>query len=334
MDITNLLYSLSNADGVSGVKTKLDVAEQHLKSLGKVERDNMGGLVCYIGNGNRKIMLDAHIDEIGFVVTAIEGDFLRVDKCGGIDTRTVIGQEVTVYGKTQIKGVFASLPPHLKKESDKAPEVDELVLDCGYKHEKLKELVRVGDRVCFSVECAEMANSRLTGKSLDNSAGVAAVIAAASKAAASLCDTTLVVSLSAQEELGLRGARTSAYAVEPSEAIVVDVSFGDGPDVPERACGKLGKGAMICLSPILDRRISDKLVEICETKSIAHQFEVCAGTTGTNADVISVSQNGVPTAVVSIPLRNMHTACEVVDVNDVESVVSLLAEYVIQGGVM
>ncbi len=334
MDISNLLCSLSNADGVSGVKAKLDVAEQQLKSLGKVERDNMGGLVCYIGNGNRKIMLDAHIDEIGFIVTAIDGDYLRVEKCGGIDTRTVIGQEVTVYGKAQIKGVFASLPPHLKKETDKAPEVDELVLDCGYKHERLKELVSAGDMVCLSTECTEMANSRLTGKSLDNSAGVAAVIAAASKAAEKMSDTTLVVSLSAQEELGLRGARTSTYAVEPSEAIVVDVSFGDGPDVPEKSCGKLGKGAMIALSPILDRRISDKLIDICEKNGINYQLEVSGGVTGTNADVISVSQNGVPTAVVSIPLRNMHTACEVVDIKDVESTASLLAEYVIQGGII
>ncbi len=330
MDIKELLCSLSEADGVSGVKAKLDIAQDCLSALGKTQRDNMGGLVCTVGNGKRKIMLDAHIDEIGFIITAIDGDYLRVEKCGGVDTRTVIDQEVTVYGKTPIKGVFSSLPPHLKKENDKALEVDELVLDCGYKHERLKDLVKPGDMVCLS---ADMLNGRITGKALDNSAGVAAVIAAAEEVAEKLEDTTLIVSLSAQEELGLRGAKTATYGIQPTEAIVVDVSFGDGAGVSPRDCGKLGEGPMIGISPILDRRMSDTLIGICRHKNIPYQVEVTAGSTGTNADVISVSQTGVPTAVVSIPLRNMHTACEVVDVSDVEMTAKLLAEYILQGGI-
>lgn len=332
MEGFELLSALCDSPGVSGQDGTLSVAESYLKSLGEVSRDATGSLVCTIGRGEHRVMLDAHIDEIGFLVTAVDGDFLRVAKCGGIDPRTVIDQDVVVYGKDPLFGVFASLPPHLKKEEDKAPQMDELIIDCGLPHEELVNLVTPGDRVGFKAPLARLANGRVTGKSLDNRAGVAAVLMAASRIDTQKANCTLIVSLSAQEELGLRGARTSAFAQEPDEAIVVDVSFGDGPDISPRECGKLGDGPMIGMSPILDTESTKKMIWLAEKLGMPYQLEVMGGTTGTNADVISVSKTGVRTTLLSIPLRNMHTACEAADRSDIEAVARLIAEYVRNGG--
>ena len=168
------------------------------------------------------------------IVTALEEGFLRVAKCGGIDLRTVIGQRVTVHGKSDLSGVVASLPPHLKKESTDAPKIEELAIDCGVTADILKETVCVGDRVSFDCEPTELLNGRITGKSLDNRVGVAAAIEAAKQIIAKKADCTLILSLSAQEELGLRGARTATYTTKPDQAIVVDVSFGDGAGLSEK----------------------------------------------------------------------------------------------------
>ncbi len=328
MSLKDIIFELSSASGVNGLDGALDVARQLLKPLGETKADDMGGVCCVIGNGNRRVMLDAHIDEIGFVVTAVDGSFLRVAKCGGIDVRTVINQTVTIHGKKPVKGVFASMPPHLRADQKKAPDIDSLVIDCGLTAERLSELVRVGDRVSFDCEPCELLNGRITGKSLDNRVGVAAVIEAAKRIAKATPDCTLIVSLSSQEELGLRGARTLAYSLEPQEAIVVDVSFGDGQGMKPQECGKLSGGVMIGVSPILNRPMTDKMFAICNQNNIPHQTEAMGGSTGTNADVITISRSGVKCALLSIPLRNMHTCCELVDLKDVESVIDLMTAYV------
>ena len=331
MELKELLLSLSEADGVGGGSTVLQIAENALASLGEVRRDPMGGLLCTIGSGTRRVLLDAHIDEIGFVVTAIDGAFLRVAACGGVDVRTLADQDVIVHGKQELFGVFSSLPPHLKKESEKAPKLEDMMIDCGLSHDRLTELVTPGDRVSFAVRPCDMLNGRLTGKSLDNRAGVAVVIDAARRLA-DLDDVTLLVSLSSQEEIGCRGAKTASFAADPSEAIVVDVSFGDGPDVPARSCGKLGFGPMIGVSPILDSAMTKSMIFTAQTQGIPFQLEAMGGTTGTNADPITISKSGVPTALVSIPLRNMHTACEVVELQDLIRTSDLIVAYVGEGG--
>ena len=139
--------------------------------------------------------------------------------------------------------------------------------------------------------------------------------------------------LSDGEELGLRGIRTASFKINPQEAIAVDVSFGDGIGIGDEDCSPLGSGAMIGISPTLDRGVSNKLIRICEEKNIPYTAEVMGGRTGTNADMISVNREGVKTGTVSLPLRNMHSDTEIVDLNDLESVCKLLFEYVLSGGV-
>lgn len=328
MNMKDMLFELSSAAGVSGADGAICAAERYLSQIAPVVRDNAGGISCTFGSGSRKLMLDAHIDEIGFIVTAIEDGFLRVGEVGGVDLRCVINAEVTVHGTHDIKGVFASLPPHLKKDDKSAPELAGLAVDCGMSEDRLRQTVRVGDRISFCTCPRSMLGSRVTGKSLDNRAGVAAVIDAARRIAQSDGNNyTVCVSLSAQEELGMRGAKTAAYSFDPDEAIVVDVSFGDGAGLSSTECGKLGGGAMIGISPVLSKSMTDTLFAIAEDKDIRHQPEAMGGTTGTNADAISVSRAGVRTALISIPLRNMHTCCEVVDLSDIEAVSDLIVAY-------
>ncbi len=328
MDIKTMLFDLSRAAGVSGVGAALDVADKYMSQIAPTKRDSAGGIFCSFGSGEKKLMLDAHIDEIGFIVTAVEDGFIRVGKVGGVDLRCVINAEVTVHGKRDIKGVFASLPPHLKKDDKSAPELDSLAIDCGLSEGELKELVSVGDMISFSVKPKSLIGSRVTGKSLDNRAGAVAIISAAERLAKSDKNKyTVCVALTAQEELGIRGAKTAAFEINPDEAIVVDVSFGDGAGLRATECGKLGEGAMIGISPILSREMTDRMFALAKENGIKFQPEVMGGSTGTNADAITVNRAGVKTSLISVPLRNMHTCCEVVDLDDIKAVSDLIVAY-------
>lgn len=333
IDTKKLLFDLSNASGVTGLDGAVSVAEGALTDLGlATERDQMGGLTAVIKGGKKRIMLDAHIDEVGMIVTAIDGDFLRVAAVGGLDERLMVAQEVTVHGQKDIFGVFTSQPPHVKGESSDAVKLADIAIDTGYSHDELCRLVQLGDRVSFRTSAAEMLDGRFCGKSLDNRAGCAAVIAAAESILQAAEHPTVIISLSAQEELGLRGARTTAFAVSPDEAVVVDVSFGDMEGLKPTECGKLGHGPMIGISPSLHRGVTDALINAAKCGGIAYQHEVMGGATSTNADVIGISGSGVRCGLISIPLRNMHTPVEVIDIDDVTAAGRLLTQYVLSGG--
>lgn len=334
MELKELIKNLSDASGVTGLDNAVNIAEKELSLLGETERDRMGGIAARIkGQKDYTILLDAHIDEIGMLVTEIDGDFIRVAKCGGIDARVLISQEVVLHGKQDIFGVFCSVPPHIKSEKNTVPELSDMAIDVGMKHEDIIKVISVGDRISFRQTAAEMINGRITGKSLDNRAGCAAVIEAAKiacKDGTPPCN--IIVSLSAQEELGMRGAKTAAYKYEPDEAIVVDVSFGAFPSIPKQKTGKLSSGPMIGISPVTDRAMTEQMKNLAEKAAILYQCEVCASSTGTNADVISVTKSGIPTALLSIPLLNMHTPAEIIALDDVENTAKLIAEYIGKAG--
>lgn len=335
MQIKDWLMRLSPAPGVSGLTGALDAAQEILSAYAQTRRED-GSLTGFMkGRTDRTVLLDAHIDEIGMIVTSVEeGGFVRVAKVGGIDIRTLAAQPVTIWGRRPVEGIFASTPPHLRKEADEgAPDIAERVIDTGLSGEEARALISPGDRVTFLQEPATLLDGGFTGKSLDDRAGVAALLTAAhilSEKGEPPCNVVFL--LSDQEELGCRGAKTAAFALRPDEAVAVDVSFGDSPGVPAHKTGRLGAGGMIGISPVLSAAVTRRLQTLARAEGIPCQPEVMGGETSTNADVIALTGAGVPCGLVSIPLRSMHTAAEVIRLSDVEAVGRLLAAYVAAGG--
>jgi len=324
-----LLKRLTSVPAVSGAEENIvKVLTDILKPYGNVSVDSMNNVFCTFGEGCH-FLLDAHIDEIGFVVTSITDDgFIKVGKCGGIDMRTVLGREVSVWGKKELKGIISTLPPHLQTADDekKVPELSDISIDTGYTRDELEELVSLGDRITFKRNFIELMNGRISASCLDDRSGVAAILLSLDELKKLPCKITVM--FSSQEEVGTRGAKTGAYLQNADEAISVDVSFAYTPQCDKSECGEISKGAMIGFSPVLNRQMSLRLVETAQKYDISHQCEIMSGKTGTNADVISITESGIKTALISIPEKYMHQSVEVVDVKDIEAVSKLICAYI------
>lgn len=334
MNIKSDLITLSELSAIGTVDCAAKKAAEIMKNYCPVK--SISGLSFMgemKGESDYTILLDAHIDEVGFIVTHISDDgFLTVQKCGGIDLRHLPAAEVTIHGKSDITGVFSSVPPHLSKGDEMPDSITDYKIDTLLGSEA-KNIISVGDFVTYKVTPSELLGSKISGKSLDNRAGVCVLLELARRLTGKKLPISVKFLMSDAEELGLRGATTAAFKAEPDEAVVIDVSFGNGPDISQFECGNLGEGAMLGISPVLCREISDKLISIAKDNSINYQTEVMGGRTSTNADVISVSKSGVKTGLISIPLRNMHTPNEVVDLEDIISVCDILEKYIMAGGV-
>lgn len=336
MELKELLLRLSESVFIPGSGKSMDVVATELKKYAShVYTDTQGNLIGEISpvaEGMPHIMLDAHIDEIGFTVTAIDDDgFLKFDEVGGPDPHILLGQEVMIHGKQPVYGVVCCQPPHLLTAADYKKSVDpgDLAIDIGFDSEKARELVSPGDFISLCVKPAELKNGFITGKSLDDRCGVAVILRALELLKDEETDVGLTVVFSSGEELGERGARTAAYEVAPSHAFVVDASFAMTPDAPKEHCGVFNKGPMIGISPILPRALSDRLLKLAKEYQIPCQKEIMGSSTGTNSDVISVSREGVAVAMASVPLRFMHTGAETISVQDVEDTARLCARFVL-----
>ena len=330
MDIKDILFSLSDKACIGSVSEASFEAEKYLSAFMSTERKNNNTVIGTLkGKGDYTLMLDAHIDEVGFVVTAVDDNgFLTVAKCGGIDLRTLPARPVLIHGKEKITGVFCSTPPHLNSGEMEFDDISKLKIDTMLGG-RAKELVSVGDFVTYATKPSSLLGNKVCGKSFDDRAGVAILIELAKRLSGKVLPINVTFVLSDMEELGTRGAITAAYETAPDEAVAIDVSFGDAPDVSADECGKLSGGAMIGVSPTLDSGVTDRLFAAARDNGIKYQTEVMSGRTGTNGDVISVSRSGVKTGLVSIPLRNMHTDCEIVDIDDLLSVCDILENYIL-----
>lgn len=333
MNTFEVLSSLSNAVGVSGFESSVaQIATEYLKEYGKTCTDSMGNVICSAfehDTDKPTVLLDAHIDEIGFVVNYITDDgFLKISACGGIDRRVLLAQEVTVCGKKLIQGVVISTPPHLQKDSSRCPDIEDVFIDVGMDGNEVKKLVSLGDYVFINSPARMLVNYSVTSKALDNRAGCTAVIKALELLKDKDRKYNVIVCFSIQEELGLRGASTVGLDIEFDSAIIVDVSFAKTYGESLQDCGELGKGAMIGISPTLSREMADALMRTAKKHLIPYQIEVMSGKTGTNADVIGVSRGGNKAVTVSIPLKHMHTPVEIVDLNDIENTARLIAEFI------
>jgi endoglucanase len=335
MDLTKTIMSLADAPGVAG--DEVQAAELALSYLKNYTAD------CYIKNGNvignfgrrengrPHILIDAHIDQIGFVVTYITDEgFLKISNCGGIDTRILLAQQVTVYGTKPVSGIICSIPPHLENGADeeKVPKISDICIDVGMTKTEAEKIISFGDKIVYSVKSKKLLGDRITGISLDDRCGVAALLYAAELLQGKELGCSYSIMFSTQEEVGERGAKIGAYDINPDIAIAVDVSFALTADDSEVKCGYLGKGCMIGFAPSLDREMSERMVQLAKDRKIPYQIEVMNGTTGTNADRFSVNRSGSKAVTLSIPLKYMHTPVEVISEADVISTAKLIAAYI------
>lgn len=339
MDLKSLIFDLCRAFGVSGSEEPaVATARRYLNEFAETSTDCNGNLFAVLGNKNasKTILLDAHIDRIGLIVTGIdENGFVKVDKCGGIDVRTLQDSRLVLQNNPEIIGTVCCMPPHLSDgKEDTAVPVDKTYIDFGMTETEAKKHIKIGDLLTFDTKPGMLLNNRIAAPALDNRCGAAALIRCAELLnKEENLKYRVVVMLSVQEETFGTGAKTGAFSTDADEAVAVDVSFASQPDISgQYSKTELGKGPMICISPILNKAMSDKLVELAKNADIPFQLEPISGATGTNADNITVSKGGIKTSVVSIPQRYMHTPCEVISIDDVENTAKLICEYIKCGG--
>lgn len=338
METTEILRTLTSPFGNSGAEgDAAKLAEELLSKYGKVHRDNLGNVICEVSpvkEDGRHLLLDAHLDQIGLIITRIdERGFLSAVPCGGIDRRGILGSAVKVISKgKEYPGVVCTIPPHLQKPGEKEnPGADEIRIDVGFTKEECEKRISLGDRVMLSGHFSELEGGYVTSPALDDRAGCASLLLVLEELKGKEIPMGLSVVFSAREETGGQGAATASFSTAPTEAIAVDVSFGATPDTKPTEAGEMKKGAMIGFSPVLDMNMSKTLARLAEENDIPYQSEVMGRSTGTNADDVLRSGAGVKTALISIPLQYMHTVTEKVYVEDVNAVSKLITAYITKG---
>ena len=278
-----------------------------------------------------KILIDTHFDEIGMMVTGIkEGGFVTVTNIGGVDTRILPASEVVIYGKEPIFGVFAAKAPHLSPPADreKLTPLTEMLIDTGYSKEELEELCPLGTPVGFKPIFRELAGDCIAGKAFDDKAcGACAVFGIDAVPKKELAGDVYFL-FSAYEETGLTGARVAGFGIRPDYALVVDVTHAATPDTKDYGLPAIGSGVGIAASPVLNRRLTRMVTDACRLSNIPYTVEACPGSTGTNANVLGIAADGIPTALVSLPIKSMHTSAEVLCMDDANALRKTVSAFI------
>ncbi|MDR0861491.1 MAG: M20/M25/M40 family metallo-hydrolase [Oscillospiraceae bacterium] len=338
MNILETLAELSALDGPSGFEGPVArrAAELLAPFADEVSIDTMGSVIVVKrcgATGAKRLMLDAHIDEIGLIVTGATSDgFLRFAKLGGVNAKTLPASEIKIITEPPTYGVIDVLPPHIlsAEETEKAIQLDDMTIDIGAK-DAVDALGRVpiGTAAVAYASPRRMGENCLIGKAFDDRASLVAILRALELLGDTRLDVDLFIVAGTQEEVGTRGAKTAAFAVAPDWAIVVDVDFTESPDSKPGSARKFGEGAVISVGPNMNRPLTDKVISVAKAGEIPYQISVEAGgDSGTNARVIQVTGAGVATALLGIPLKNMHSPVEIVCEADIEAAARLICETV------
>jgi endoglucanase len=341
MDTLTFLKDLCAAPGVSGYEGRVRdlIRDAWAPLTTELHVDRLGSLWgIKSGNGaapRPKIMLAAHMDAIGLMVSQIDGEFLRVLPVGGIDARVMPGQPVTVHGNSDLPGVVVQPPAFLlpKANREGVVPVNELLIDLGLPAAQVAEQVSVGDVLSVTQPPRELQNELLAANRLDNRASVAAVTACLEALQVRPHAWDVVAVATVLEEVTLGGAITAAFALQPQLAIAIDVTFGAGAGVKEFGdkTFPLGGGAVLGFGPNIHPKLHAAIKATAERLEMGYSVEMMPAHSGTDAFGIQVAREGIPTMVVSIPLRNMHTPVEIVSFRDVARTGRLLAEFITGG---
>jgi endoglucanase len=280
-----------------------------------------------------KILVDAYMDEVGMMVTdVLEGGFLRMTRVGGIDPAIIQASDVIICGKETIRGVAVSTPPHLRAGRDaKLPPVEEVLVDVGlgYTLDELKEMIPLGSPIVYAPVYSELGEKYIAGKSFDDKACGAI-------AARAIIDTPreelagdVYLSLSAREETSrLGGVSASTFKIDPDYAFVIDVNLGNGPDIPSNETVKLGGGISISWSAATHRGLTRATIDLCKEKELPVMAVASPSHTGTNSPSVNLVKEGIPTVDVGLPLRNMHTYNEVINLDDCNVLCGAVREFI------
>ncbi|NBI10866.1 M42 family peptidase [Colidextribacter sp. OB.20] len=335
MNYEQTLSRLCALSGPSGFEERVTGAAAELLRplVDEVYCTRLGSVVglrrCGRDNAPR-LLLDAHLDEIGFIVTGHEEGFLRFAPLGGVDPRMLPDREVVLLTDPPVHGVVACLPPHVQtaEDMDKSLPIKDLYIDVGLSQEEAERRIPLGTPATYRGGCAPLGENLLSGKALDDRAGFAVLLDVLEQLKGRELKVDLYVLGSTQEETHSTGAITAAYEIAPRMCVAVDVTHGDSPDASKNETFKLGGGPVIGVGPNCARSLSGRLKELAVELDMPVQTEVMSGSSGTNAWPIQVSREGVATAVLSIPERYMHTPVEAVSKQDLENTAKLLAAFV------
>ncbi|MBA3431563.1 MAG: M42 family metallopeptidase [Actinobacteria bacterium] len=335
MDV-ELLNKLVTTPGISGHEERIRavVKEEMAGAVDEMKTDVLGNLVGICRGGAPKVMFAAHMDSIGFLVKHIDDDgFLRISPVGGFDPRTLVMQRVVVLGKKDYLGLLApaTKPIHLltDDQKNKAPTLDELFVDLMLPADEVKQNISIGDPVSLYREPLTTERAVSTPY-LDDRLGVYVLLEALRRAGETKSETYAVVTV--QEEVGLRGATTSAFDLKPDVGVAIDVTIaGDLPGADKtQQVSALDEGVAIGVmdsSSISDPRLVARFRELAEQHDIKHQMEILPRG-GTDAGGIQLSGAGVPVITISIPIRYVHTVNEMALASDIDATVDLIARFI------
>jgi len=331
-EVLGRLCALAGPGGFEGTVAR-EAARLLEPLVDRVQVDRMGSVVGLRSCGKEsapKLLLDAHLDEIGFLVTGHEEGFLRIAPLGGVDPRMLPDRELTILTQPPMLGVVACLPPHIqtREDMDKSQPMKEMVVDVGLTQEEAQRLVPIGTPAVYRTGCAPLGEDLLCGKALDDRACFAILLDTLERLAGEELDVDLYVLGSTQEETHSTGAITAAFGVMPDLCVAVDVTHGDSPDAPKDKTFKLGGGPVIGVGPNCTRWMSKRLERKAKELDMDCQIEVMAGHSGTNGWDLQISREGVATAVLSLPLRYMHTPVETASRADMTDCARLLAQFI------
>lgn len=325
------LYTMLSTMSVSGHEIGLQkkVIEEMTPYCDRIDTDYTGNVVSVINpDAKFRVMLAGHIDEIGLVVTLIQKDgMLRVSNAGGVRAVTYPGHQVVVHGHG---GTVYGAVVFVKGQAKADMQAGDLIIDIGAKDEEdARKYVQEGDPIHLNTYYQEMLNGHLSARAIDDRGGAFIILEALKRAKDKGCKIGVYAATTVGEETGMRGAHWAASRVRPNLGIAVDVTFAqDYPGADPKLNGEiqLGKGPVICNSSIVNKKVNALMRAIAEEKGIPYQMETFIGRTGTDADKIHFAMEGFPTALLSLPLRYMHSPSEVCHLDDVENSIELLSE--------
>ena len=328
----DFLYTLLDNMSVSGHEIPLQkkVIEEMTPYCDKITTDYTGNVTSILNpDSDFKVMLAGHIDEIGLIVTHIlEDGLLKVDKAGGIYPTVYPGHQVVVHGRKQVVYGTVVNTHDLIKADMKATD---LTIDIGAKdREDARNYVQEGDPVHLNTYHAEMLNGYLSARAIDDRGGAFIILEALKRAKEKGCNIGVYATTTVGEETSMRGAHWASSRIKPNVAITVDVTYAqDYPGTKPEESGDvhLGKGPVICNSSMANTKVNDLLKACADARKIPYQVESFIGRTCTDADKIHFAGDGIVTALLSLPLRYMHSPAEVCHLDDIENAIELLAEF-------